>query len=223
MRRRIGIVSPDDSREGYAERAVELCGLTPVVLDPGARTLDDVDAVLVLGGNVDSRVVTEMVARAGRGLPVLGIGDGFRLLCDTGVLPGRLETNESGRYACVDQRVLVHTNDTVWTAAMERQSEVTLVVNTGAGRFVVDADTAQQLADDDRVVARYVDGNPTGSTDDIAGITNAAGNVVGLLPDLALCVDELTGPSTDGRAFIGSVGRFLALRQGGPVAATVEG
>ena len=211
MSPRIGVLSPDGSREGYAERAVELCGLTPVRLDAAAPDLDDVDAVLVLGGKVDSPVVAEVVAKAGRGLPVLGVCDGFRLLCEAGVLPGRLERNESGRYACVDQRVQIVTNDTVWTAATEPPSEVTLVVNTGAGRFVVDADTAQRLAGADQVVARYIGGDPTGSTHDIAGVTNAAGNVVGLLPDPALCVDDLTGPSADGRACFASVSRFLSL------------
>ena len=211
MSPRVGLLSPDGSRAGYAERALELCGLTPVIPGSTAEALDAVDAALLLGGKIDSLVVAEVVAKAGRGLPVLGVCDGFRLLCEAGVLPGRLERNESGRYACVDQRVQIVTNDTVWTAATEPPSEVTLVVNTGAGRFVVDADTAQRLAGADQVVARYIGGDPTGSTHDIAGVTNAAGNVVGLLPDPALCVDDLTGPSVDGRAFFGSVSRFLSL------------
>lgn len=193
------------------QRAVESCGLTPVSVPHGRDDLGDIDAAIVAGvlPRSSSRLIQALVERAGRGLPVLGIGTGFHVLCESELLTGTFDRNASQTFVCREQRVRIETSDTVWTVAFEPASEITLVLRNGQGNFRADAKTIAELEGEDRIVCRYVGDHPTGSIDDIAGITNAAGNVVGMMLHPEFAVDELTGPTLDGRTFFASIESFL--------------
>ncbi|MFZ2383823.1 MAG: phosphoribosylformylglycinamidine synthase subunit PurQ, partial [Candidatus Nanopelagicales bacterium] len=152
-----------------------------------------------------SPVMTEVVAAAGRGMPVLGICNGFQVLCESHLLPGALTRNESLHFVCRDQRLRVENTGTAWTNAYEQGQEIVVPLKNGEGRYVADEATLDELEASGRVVFRYVDVNPNGSRRDIAGICNATGNVVGLMPHPEHAVEELTGPGTDGLPMIASV------------------
>jgi phosphoribosylformylglycinamidine synthase I len=150
-------------------------------------------------------VMETIVESARHGLPVLGICNGFQILCESHLLPGALIRNNRRTFICQDQRLRVENTATAWTSAYEPGEHVTIVVKHGEGCFVADDRTLGELEDTGRVVLRYVDGNPNGSYRDIAGITNDRGNVVGLMPHPEHCVETLTGPTTDGLSFFTSV------------------
>ena len=146
-------------------------------------------------------VMTEVVAWAGRGLPVLGICNGFQILCESHLLPGALIRNDHRKFVCRDQRLRIENNRTPWTSSYAESAEVTIVLKNGEGGFVADEPTLDRLEGEGRVVARYLDDNPNGSLHDIAGITNEHGNVVGLMPHPEHAVEDLTGAGTDGLGF----------------------
>lgn len=218
---RIGVVrfpgSPDDR---VAERAVRLAGAEPVPLWHAAHDLDGVDALVLVGcpplddgagaDPASSPLLAAVADAAGRGLPVLGAGDGFRLLCATGLLPGALAPNEGGSFVCRDQRLRVETRDTVWTCTLAEGREVILPVRSAHGRWVAEPDVVARVEAGRQVVLRYL-GNPNGSLNDIAGITSAGGNVVGLLPSPAHAAEALTGPSDDGLLFLSAAMGFVAI------------
>ena len=137
--------------------------------------------------------MTEVIEAAGRGLPVLGICNGFQILCESHLLPGALIRNDHRKFVCRDQRLRIENNRTAWTSAYAEGAEVTIVLKNGEGGYVADADTLDRLEGEGRVVARYLDDNPNGSLRDIAGITNERGNVVGLMPHPEHAVEELSG------------------------------
>jgi len=143
-------------------------------------------------------------------MPVLGICNGFQILCEAHLLPGALIRNDVRTFVCRDQRLRVESADTVWTLDFTADQEITIVLKNGEGGFVADHDTLDRLEGEGQVVFRYLDGNPNGSARDIAGICNARGNVVGLMPHPEHNVEPLTGPSLDGRPFFSSVLSFLA-------------
>ena len=220
---RIGVVSfPGSLDDVDALRAVRLAGAQPVPLWHGSDSLDDVSAVILPGGfsygdylraGAISRfapVMAEVIRAAGDGMPVLGICNGFQILCEAHLLPGALIRNNVRTFVCLDQRLRVESADTTWTADFTAGQEITIVLKNGEGGFVADDQTLDRLEGEDQVVFRYVGGNPNGSFRDIAGITNARGNVVGLMPHPEHNVDPLTGPSLDGRPFFTSVLNFLA-------------
>ncbi len=224
MAARIGVVTfPGSLDDVDALRAVRTAGAEPVSLWHGSDELGDVDAVILPGGfsygdylrcGAIARfapVMTEVIRRAGAGLPVLGICNGFQVLCEAGLLPGALIRNDVQTFVCRDQRLRVESVDTVWTSAFAAGQEITIVLKNGEGRFLADEDTLDRLEGENRVVFRYLDGNPNGSLRDIAGVCNERGNVVGLMPHPEHNVDPLTGPSTDGRPFFSSVLDFLAV------------
>jgi phosphoribosylformylglycinamidine synthase len=153
-------------------------------------------------------IMTEVVAGARRGLPVLGICNGFQILCEAGLLPGALVRNAGLHFVCRDQRLTVEA-DTAWTADLAGR-EIVVPVKNAEGRYVADPDTLAELEDTGRVVFRYAGGNPNGSLSDIAGVGSADGRVVGLMPHPEHAVDLLTGPSTDGLALFTSVLRVAA-------------
>ncbi|MGH3464319.1 MAG: phosphoribosylformylglycinamidine synthase subunit PurQ, partial [Kribbellaceae bacterium] len=179
--------------------------------------LREVDAVVLPGGfsygdylraGAISRfapVMEKVIEGAREGLPVLGICNGFQVLCESHLLPGALIKNDHRKFICKDQRLRIENNGTSWTNGYDAGQEVTIVLKNQDGGFVADHETLDMLEGEGRVVARYVDGNPNGSYRDIAGITNERGNVVGLMPHPEHCVDTLTGPSTDGLTFFTSV------------------
>ena len=220
---RIGVVTfPGSLDDVDARRAVRLGGAEAVPLWHGDHDLQGVDAVVLPGGfsygdylrcGAIARfapVMTEVIAGAHRGMPVLGICNGFQILCESHLLPGALIRNDHRKFGCLDQVVRIERTDTAWTSAYAQDQEVTIVLKNGEGSFVADADTLDRLEGEGQVVARYVGGNPNGSQRAIAGVSNAAGNVVGLMPHPEHAVEDLCGPGTDGLGFFTSVVASLA-------------
>jgi len=145
-------------------------------------------------------------------MPVLGICNGFQVLCESHLLPGALIRNHHRRFVCRDQRLRIENASTPWTSAYRRDQEVTIVLKNGEGGYVADEQTLDMLEAEGRVVARYLGENPNGSLRDIAGISNGPGNVVGLMPHPEHAVDTLCGPGTDGLGFFQSVLRAAPAR-----------
>ena len=221
---KVGVVSfPGSLDDVDARRAVAIAGGEPVALWHADSDLRGVDAVILPGGFSYgdylrcgaiarfSPVMAEVVRGAQAGLPVLGICNGFQILCESHLLPGALVRNKSQKFVCRDQRLRIENASTAWTSGYAAGDEVTIVLKNGEGSFVADAATLDILEAEGRVVARYVDVNPNGSLNDIAGITNADGNVVGLMPHPEHAVESLCGPGTDGLAFFRSVLASLAV------------
>ncbi|GGQ23449.1 phosphoribosylformylglycinamidine synthase [Actinomadura coerulea] len=219
---RVGIITfPGSLDDKDAARAVRLAGAEPVALWHGDRDLRGVDAVVLPGGfsygdylraGAIARfapLMSEVVAAAGDGLPVLGICNGFQVLCESHLLPGALLPNAGLHFVCRDQRLRVENADTAWTSEYQEGQELVIPVKNRDGRYTADRETLLELADSGRIVARYLDLNPNGSQDDIAGICNEAGNVVGLMPHPEHAVESLTGPSTDGLGFFTSIVKRL--------------
>ncbi|MFC5178138.1 phosphoribosylformylglycinamidine synthase subunit PurQ [Nocardioides taihuensis] len=215
---KVGVVTfPGSLDDDDARRAARLAGHDAVALWHADADLRGVDAVVLPGGfsygdylrcGAISRfapVMTEVVAAAGRGLPVLGICNGFQILCESHLLPGALIRNDHRKFVCRDQRLRIENNSTAWTNAYDQGDEVTIVLKNGEGGFVADEATLDRLEGEGRVVARYLDDNPNGSLRDIAGITSERGNVVGLMPHPEHAVEELTGSGTDGLGFFTSL------------------
>jgi phosphoribosylformylglycinamidine synthase subunit PurQ / glutaminase len=215
---RVGVVTfPGSLDDRDAARAVRLAGGEAVLLWHGDADLRGVDAVVLPGGfsygdylrcGAIARfapVMGEVVEAAHRGLPVLGICNGFQILCESHLLPGALIRNDHRKFVCRDQRLRVESTSTAWTSEFAPGEEITVVLKNGEGGYVADERTLDELEGEGRVVVRYLDGNPNGSLRDIAGVTNARGNVVGLMPHPEHCVELLTSPSTDGLRFFTSV------------------
>ncbi len=222
MAPRIGVVSFPGSLDDHdALRAVRLTGSEPVPLWHASDDLSGVDAVILPGGfsygdylrcgaiSRFSPVMGSVIEAANAGMPVLGICNGFQILCEAHLLPGALIRNDVRTFVCIDQVLRVESTSTAWTSDFTAGQEITIVLKNGEGGFVADEDTLDRLEGEGRVVARYVGCNPNGSFRDIAGIANARGNVVGLMPHPEHNVDPLTGPSTDGIPFFTSVSSFL--------------
>jgi phosphoribosylformylglycinamidine synthase len=212
---RIGVVTfPGSLDDRDALRAVRLAGGSPLSLWHGDADLHGVDAVVLPGGFSYgdylragaiarfSPVMGEIISAANGGLPVLGICNGFQVLCESHLLPGALTRNGGLRFTCIDQGLRILDTTTPWTSAYTTNQEVVIPVKNGEGQYVGDA---ERLYGDGLVIASYLGRNPNGSAGDIAGIRNKAGNVVGLMPHPEHAVDPLTGPSTDGLAFFTSV------------------
>ncbi|ROR92638.1 phosphoribosylformylglycinamidine synthase subunit PurQ [Nocardioides aurantiacus] len=222
---RVGVVTfPGSLDDVDAQRAVRIAGAEPVALWHGDHDLAGVDAVVLPGGfsygdylraGAIARfapVMTEVVDAARGGMPVLGICNGFQILCESHLLPGALIRNDHRKFGCLDQRVVVENTGTAWTTAYAEGQQLTIVLKNGEGSFVADEHTLDALEAEGRVVARYVGENPNGSQRGIAGVTNEAGNVVGLMPHPEHAVEDLTGPGTDGLGFFTSVLGALASR-----------
>jgi phosphoribosylformylglycinamidine synthase len=155
-------------------------------------------------------VMSEVVRAAGGGLPVLGICNGFQVLCESHLLPGALIRNDHRKFNCVDQELVIENASTAWTSDYAPGQHVVVPLKNGEGGYVADEATLDRLEGEGRVVARYVGDNPNGSYRAIAGVTNERGNVVGLMPHPEHAVEDLTGPSTDGLAFFTSVLKAVA-------------
>ena len=212
----MGVVTfPGSLDDRDAARAVRVAGGEAVPLWHGDSDLRNVDAVILPGGfsygdylraGAIARFapVMETIIKAAKdGLPVLGICNGFQVLCESHLLPGALIRNDHRKFICRDQHLLVENAKTTWTTGYAEGQEIVVPIKNGLGGYVADEHVLDELEAEGRVVVRYSDGNPNGSMRDIAGITNAVGNVVGLMPHPEHAVDALTGPGTDGLAFFG--------------------
>jgi phosphoribosylformylglycinamidine synthase subunit PurQ / glutaminase len=222
MTARVGVITfPGSLDDSDAARAVARAGGEPVRLWHGDHDLRGVDAVILPGGfsygdylrcGAIARfapVMRELVPAARAGLPVLGICNGFQILCEAHLLPGALTRNAGLRFIDADVRLRIETTATPWTCGFSPGQEVTVVLKSGEGAYVADSGTLAALAAGGQVVARYSAGNPNGSAADIAGVSSEEGNVVGLMPHPEHAIDPLTGPGTDGLGFFTSALRAL--------------
>jgi len=215
---RIGVITfPGSLDDRDAARAVRLAGAEPVPLWHADRELRGVAAVILPGGfsygdylrcGAIARfapVMSELVRAAQAGLPVLGICNGFQILCEAHLLPGALTRNAGLRFVTRDLRLRVENTQTAWTGAYSGGEEIVVPLKSGEGAYAADPGTLAELEASGRIVIRYADANPNGSAGGIAGVCNTEGNVVGLMPHPEHAVDPLTGPSADGLRFFTSV------------------
>jgi phosphoribosylformylglycinamidine synthase subunit PurQ / glutaminase len=239
---RIGVVTFPGSLDDHdARRAVRIAGGEPVSLWHGDDSLHDIDAVVLPGGfsygdylraGAIARfapVMSALIPAAQGGLPVLGICNGFQILCESHLLPGAMIQNDHRTFICRDQRLRVENATTAWTSDYQLGDEITIVLKNQDGQYVADRSTLDELEGEGRVTFRYLiehsvvgeptdskasvavkydrfaGRNPNGSYRDIAGITNERGNVVGLMPHPEHAIEAGYGPSLDGLKFFTSV------------------
>lgn len=227
---KIGVITyPGTLDDRDAQRAVRLAGGTPVPLWHADSDIKKVDAVVLPGGfsygdylrcgaiAAKAPATQEVIRLAAQGLPVLGICNGFQVLVESHLLPGGLIRNEHQHFICRDQKLRVENNETAWTSLFEKDEEITIPLKNGEGGYIAHPETIKMLEAENRVVFRYLDLNPNGSMNDIAGLTNERGNVVGLMPHPEHAVEPGFGPDTpiamrsgtDGLRFFQSVLKVL--------------
>jgi phosphoribosylformylglycinamidine synthase subunit PurQ / glutaminase len=220
---RIGVVTfPGTLDDRDTQRAIGIAGAEAVPLWHRDKDLKQVDAVVLPGGfsygdylragaiSRFSPVMGTIVEQANAGMPVLGICNGFQVLCEAHLLPGAMLRNTGLHFVCRDQKLRVETGSTAWTADYAAGQQISIPLKNIDGRYTADERTLDELEAEGRVAFRYLDGNPNGSLRDIAGISNAAGNVVGLMPHPEHAVEPLIGTGrTDGLAFFTSVVKKL--------------
>ena len=207
---RVGVVTfPGSLDDRDALRAVGLAGGTPVPLWHGSVDLEGVDALILPGGfsygdylrcgaiAAHSPIMTEIIDQAHRGLPILGICNGFQILVEAGLLPGGLVRNDHGDFICRDQKLRVESTDTAWTALYEEAQEIVIPLKNGEGGFIADEETLKRIEGENLVAFRYVDLNPNGSLHDIAGLRDTTGRIVGLMPHPEHAVEPGFGPDTE--------------------------
>ena len=224
MTARIGVITfPGTLDDIDAARAARYSDAEAVPLGHADHDLRGVDAVIVPGGfsygdylrcgaiAKFAPVMTEVIEAAAKGMPVLGICNGFQILCEAGLLPGALVRNHKLHFVCRDQWLRVENTSTAWSTRYEQGAEILVPLKSGEGGYVADQPTLDMLEGEGRVVFRYVGVNPNGSRNDIAGITSANGRVVGLMPHPEHAIDALTGPSDDGLGMFYSAVDALAL------------
>ena len=210
MATKIGVVTfPGTLDDRDAARAVKLAGAEPVALWHADSNLHEVDAVVLPGGfsygdylrcgaiAAQAPVVKEIVRQAERGLPVLGICNGFQVLVEAHLLPGGLIRNERQHFVCRDQKLRVENNQTAWTNQFSVGDVITIPLKNGEGGYIADKETLARLEGENLITFRYVEVNPNGSMNDIAGLRNPKGNVVGLMPHPEHAVEPGFGPDTN--------------------------
>ena len=230
MAPRIGVITfPGSLDDRDAQRAVRIAGAEAVPLWHGDHDLQGVDAIVLPGGfsygdylragaiAALAPIMSEVKDAAGKGMPVLGICNGFQMLVEAHLLPGGLIRNANQQFIRRDQRLIVENADTAWTSGFSKGQEIIVPLKNGDGGYIADAETLQRINGEGLVAFRYAGVNPNGSLDDIAGLTNEAGNVVGLMPHPEHAVEEGFGPNTpaamrsgtDGLTFFTSAIRSL--------------
>lgn len=233
MTARIGVITfPGSLDDGDAQRAIRLAGAEPVALWHGSHDLDGVDALVLPGGfsygdylragaiAALAPIMSEVKDAAGKGMPILGICNGFQMLVEAHLLPGGLIRNAHQQFIRRDQRLRVENADTAWTSGFAAGQEIVIPLKNADGGYICSGETLKQIEGDGLVAFRYVGVNPNGSLDDIAGLTNPRGNVVGLMPHPEHAVEEGFGPDTsaamrsgvDGLTFFTSAVAALASR-----------
>jgi len=216
MTARVGIVMfPGSNCEHDVAEAVESLGAEASIVWHGDRSVGQVDAVVLPGGFAHgdylrpgaiarfSPIMRAVEAFAANGGPVVGICNGFQVLTEAHMLPGALQKNRGLTFLCQTVELEVVTDRSVLTAGVAVGTRLRIPINHFEGNYTCDEATLEELRDGQRIVFRYVD-NPNGSVGDIAGVCNAAGNVVGMMPHPERASDEMLG-SADGRILIGAL------------------
>jgi phosphoribosylformylglycinamidine synthase len=215
------ITFPGSLDDKDAARAIRLAGGESVSLWHADANLHSVDAVVLPGGfsygdylrcgaiAKFAPVMEKLVDAGNGGLPILGICNGFQVLTESHLLPGALTRNDHLHFICRDQKLRIENNTSAWTSDFNVGDEILIPLKNGEGGYVADEKTLDELEGEGRVIARYLEINPNGSRRDIAGITNASGNIVGIMPHPEHAVEKLTGPTTDGLGFFTSLLKSL--------------
>ncbi len=209
MAPRIGVVTfPGSLDDRDAQRAIRIAEAEPVALWHGDHDLQSVDAIVLPGGfsygdylrpgaiAAISPIMTEVIAAANRGMPVLGICNGFQVLVEANLLPGGLIRNAHQQFIRRDQRLVVENVDTAWTHQYEPNEEIVIPLKNGDGGYIANDETLKRLEGEGLIAFRYAEVNPNGSLNDIAGLSNERGNVVGLMPHPEHAVEPGFGPDT---------------------------
>ncbi|MFB8891779.1 MULTISPECIES: phosphoribosylformylglycinamidine synthase subunit PurQ [Microbacterium] len=209
MTARIGVITfPGSLDDRDAQRAVRLAGAEPVALWHGSHDLGGVDALVLPGGfsygdylragaiAALAPIMAEVKDAADKGMPILGICNGFQMLVEAHLLPGGLIRNAHQQFIRRDQRLVVENADTAWTSGFENGQEIVIPLKNADGGFTCSAETLKRIEGEGLVAFRYRGVNPNGSLDDIAGLTNERGNVVGLMPHPEHAVEPGFGPNT---------------------------
>ena len=222
---KIGVVTfPGSLDDRDAARAIERAGGQAVSLWHNSDDLKEVSAVVLPGGfsygdylrcgaiAAFAPIMQSIVIAADHGFPVLGICNGFQILCESNLLPGALTRNHELHFLCRDQKLRIENNNTAWTSGFKSNQEILIPLKNGEGSYQCDDATLALLEGENRVIARYIGEDPNGSRNLIAGISNERGNVVGLMPHPEHAIDSLTGPSEDGLTFFTSILHSLVGR-----------
>ncbi|CAN5284683.1 phosphoribosylformylglycinamidine synthase subunit PurQ [soil metagenome] len=230
---RIGVITfPGSLDDRDAQRAVRLAGAEPVALWHGDHDLQKVDAVVLPGGfsygdylragaiASHAPIMAEVIDAANRGVPVLGICNGFQMLAEARLVPGAHTRNTHQQFLRRDQKLTIENVETAWTGDFVQGEEIVIPLKNADGRFVADKETIARIEGEGQVVFRYAGLNPNGSLNDIAGVSNERGNVVGLMPHPEHATEPGFGPDTplamrsgvDGLRFFSSVISALVAR-----------
>lgn len=222
---RIGVITfPGSLDDRDAQRAIRIAGAEPVPLWHAAHDLEGVDALVLPGGfsygdylragaiAALAPIMREVKDAAAAGMPVLGICNGFQMLAEAHLLPGGLIRNAHQQFIRRDQRLRVENAGTAWTSEFEAGQEIVIPLKNADGGFVCAPDALARIEGEGLVAFRYVGVNPNGSQDDIAGLTNERGNVVGLMPHPEHAVEPGFGPDTDAamRSGVDGLGFFAS-------------
>ena len=204
---KIGVVTfPGTLDDRDAARAVRIAGGEAVALWHADTNLHNVDAVVLPGGfsygdylrcgaiAAQAPVMQTIIEKAAQGLPVLGICNGFQVLVESHLLPGGLIRNENQHFICRDQKLKVENVNTAWTNQFKQDEEIVIPLKNAEGGYIADQETLKRLEGENLITFRYLELNPNGSMNDIAGLRNERGNVVGLMPHPEHAVEPGFGP-----------------------------